>query len=94
MGCLAQNWEEWLKIGVEKCILEVLREGYKIPFSVPPPLTTHFVVPIAYAPGSVRGQVLQLEIQQLRDKGAIKEAPPFTVICSWFQKPREGSDPS
>ena len=36
------------------------------------PLTTHFMVPKVYAPGSVSGQVLQLEIQQLRTRAPQK----------------------
>ena len=36
-GCLAQNWEGWLKIRAEKWILNILREGYRIPFSAPHP---------------------------------------------------------
>ncbi|MPC50919.1 hypothetical protein E2C01_044753 [Portunus trituberculatus] len=52
-------------------------EGYRIPFSTPsPPLTTHFKEPRGYAPGSLKGQALRLEIQQLKDKDAIEEAPP------------------
>lgn len=36
-GCLAQSWGEWLRIGAEKWVLDVLKEGYRIPFSAPPP---------------------------------------------------------
>ncbi|MPC81214.1 hypothetical protein E2C01_075821 [Portunus trituberculatus] len=53
-GCLACRWEEWLKIGAETWILDILREGYRIPFSALPPLTTHFKEPRGYAPGSLK----------------------------------------
>ncbi|MPC48797.1 hypothetical protein E2C01_042580 [Portunus trituberculatus] len=32
VGCLTHRWEEWLMIGAETWILDVLREGYRIPF--------------------------------------------------------------
>ncbi|MPC62407.1 hypothetical protein E2C01_056492 [Portunus trituberculatus] len=39
VGCLTLRWEGWLKIGAEMWILDILREGYRIPFSASPPLT-------------------------------------------------------
>ena len=78
-GCLAHRWGEWLKIGAEKWILDVLREGYRIPFSAPPPLTTDFRDSRGYPPGSLKSQALQLEIQHLWDKGAIEEADPSSL---------------
>ncbi|MPC67812.1 hypothetical protein E2C01_061998 [Portunus trituberculatus] len=81
-GCLAHRWEGWLKIGAETWILDVLREGYGIPFSAPSPLTTHFKEPRGYASGSFKGQALRLEIQQLKDKGAIEEVYPILGFYS------------
>ena len=56
--------------------MEVLREGYSIPFSSRPPLSE---VPIgfdSYAPNSIRGQALEGELQALVVKGAVEPAPP------------------
>lgn len=74
-GCLAQHWKGWLNIGAEKWILDLLREGYRIPFSAPPPLTSLPKDFRAYTPGSLKGQALHSEVQQLEEKGAIEKAP-------------------
>lgn len=67
------------------------------PFPTPPPFATLFKNHRTHAPGSLRGQVLWLGIQQLRDKGALDKASPppaFTTTWSWFQRYWEASDPS
>ena len=75
-GCLAHQWEGWLKIGAEEWTLCVLREGYRIPFSSPPPLTSSYKTTRSYVWNSIKGQALRREILQLWDKGAIEEVPP------------------
>ena len=56
--------------------MEVLREGYAIPFRMPPPLSPTPIILDSYSPQSVKGRVLDEEIQALRRKGAVKPAPP------------------
>ena len=50
--------------------MEVLREGYAIPFRMPPSLSP---TPIALP---IKGRALEEEIQALRRKGAVEPAPP------------------
>ena len=52
--------------------MEVLREGYAIPFRMPP---TPIILD-SYSPQSVKGRALDEEIQALRRKGAVEPAPP------------------
>ena len=75
-GCLGRHWEGWLSIGAEQWVVDVLRDGYRIPFSAPPPLTLVYRDHRAYAPGSRKFRALQDELLQLLAKGAIEEAPP------------------
>ena len=56
--------------------MEVLREGYAIPFRVLPPLSPTPIVLDSYSPQSVKGRALNEEIQALRRKGAVEPAPP------------------
>ncbi|MPC95564.1 hypothetical protein E2C01_090782 [Portunus trituberculatus] len=44
----------------------------------------HFKEPRGYAPGSLKGQALWLEIQQLKAKGAIEEEPPTPGFYSYM----------
>ena len=56
--------------------MEVLREGYAIPFCMPPPLSPTPIFLDSYSPQSVKGRALDEEIQALRCKGAMEPAPP------------------
>ena len=56
--------------------MEVLREGYAIPFLMPPPLSPTPIILDLYSPQSVKGRALEEEIQALRRKGAVEPAPP------------------
>ena len=56
--------------------MEVLREGYAIPFCMPPSLSLTPIVLDSYSPQSVKRRVLEEEIQALRRKGAVEPALP------------------
>ena len=56
--------------------MEVLREGYAIPFRMPPPLSPTPIILDSYSPRSVKGRALDEEIQALHRKGAVEPAPP------------------
>ena len=56
--------------------MEVPREGYAIPFCMPPPLSPTPIILDSYSPQSVKGRALDEEIQALRRKGAVEPAPP------------------
>ena len=56
--------------------MEVLKEGYAIPFRMPPPLSPTPVILDLYSPQPVKGRALDEEIQALRRKGAVEPAPP------------------
>ena len=57
-------------------MVEVLREGYAIPFHMPPPLSPTAIILDSYSPQSVKGRALDEEIQVLRCKGVVEPAPP------------------
>ena len=56
--------------------MEVLKEGYAIPFCIQPPLSPTPIILDLYSPQSVKGRALEEEIQALRRKGAVEPAPP------------------
>ena len=56
--------------------MEVLREGYAIPFLMPSPLSPIPIILDSYSPQSVKGRALDEEIQTLCRKGAVEPAPP------------------
>ena len=55
--------------------MEVLKEGYKIPFSTKPPLASRPILLSSYAPSSIKGQALATEIDSLISKRAVELAP-------------------
>ena len=48
--------------GAEPWVVEVLREGYAIPFRMPPPLSPTPIILDSYSPQSVKGRALDEEI--------------------------------
>ena len=74
-GCLARAARAWEDIGAEQWVLEVLRQGYQIPFHTSPPLSR---VPLpfpSYPATSERGLALRAEVLALVEKGAVEAAP-------------------
>ena len=57
-------------------MVEVLREGYAIPFRIRPPLPPTPIILDSYSPQSVKGRALDKGIQALRRKGVVEPAPP------------------
>ena len=56
-------------------MVQVLREGYCIPFVGRPPLSESPIVFASYSPNSERGRALEEEVRTLIRKGAIESAP-------------------
>ena len=56
-------------------VVEVLREGYRIPFRRTPVLSREPIPFPAYCPNSIRGEALEQEVPSLLQKGAIEPAP-------------------
>ena len=57
-------------------VVEVLKEGYLIPFHSSPPLSVNPRMMPSYTPNSVKGRALEEEILSLEQKGALEIAPP------------------
>ena len=57
-------------------VVEVLKEGYRVPFASRPPLSDRPLGFVSYAPSSIKGQALEEELQALVVKGAVEPAPP------------------
>ena len=55
--------------------MEVLREGYAIPFRIRPPLSPTPIILDSYSPQSIKGRALDEEIQALCHKGVVESAP-------------------
>ena len=69
--------------------MEVLREGYSIPFLSEPPLSATPVLFRSYDPLSIRGQALEKELQSLLLKEAVEPAdqsPGFHARMFMMQK--------
>ena len=56
-------------------VVEVLKEGYRIPFHSMPPLSEVPLMMSSYNPTSVKGRALEAEMLALEQKGALEVAP-------------------
>ena len=74
-SCLSLHWQAWRDRGADPWVVEVLREGYRIPFLRPPPLSAEPIPMPSYAPTSIKGAALEEVTLALIAKGAVKLAP-------------------
>ena len=74
-GCLSLHWQAWRDRGADPWVVEVLREGYRIPFSCPPPLSADPIPMPSYNPSSTKGVALEEVTLDLIAKGAVELAP-------------------
>ena len=74
-GCLARAVQGWEAIGAEQWVLQVLREGYQIPFHSVPPLSRVPLHRPTYPASSERGLALTEEVLALLEKDAVEPAP-------------------
>ena len=72
----------WEDRGAEPWVVGVLRNNYKIPFYVIPPLSETPIILDLYSPHSIKGRALEGEIQALQLKGAVEPASPSSGFCS------------
>ena len=61
-------------------MVEVLRMGYCLPFSPPPPLSPVSIPLPSYSPTSIKGIALPGEVSAFLAKGAIELTPPLSFI--------------
>ena len=83
-GCLSLRWPIWKDKGADSWVVEVLRWGYQISFSFPPPLSPDPIPFVSYSLSSIKGKALIGEVRSLIDKGAIKLAPPSPGFLQLF----------
>ena len=72
---LSLRWRTWSDEGADPWVVEVLWEGYRIPFRRTPTLSGEPIPYTAYCPHTIRGKALSQEVESLLQKGAIELAP-------------------
>lgn len=75
-GCLARGIRGWMEIGAEQWVLQVLQEGYYIPFHSLPPLAPVPLPLQSYPASSERRMALETEVLGLLHKESVVDAPP------------------
>ena len=69
------HWRRWQAVGADSWTVSVLRDGYRLPFESPPPLTRTPILFPAYRPGSHQSLALRQEIEKMLAKGALEIVP-------------------
>ena len=69
------HWRRWQAVGADSWTVSVLRDGYRLPFESPPPLTRTPILFPAYRPGSPQSLALRQEIEKMLAKGALEIVP-------------------
>ena len=92
-SCLALHWSIWRDKGADPWVVEVLREGYSIPFSNLLPLSVDSISFDSYSPIFIKGKALPGEILSLIEKGAVELAPssPGYYSCMFVVMKASGS---
>ena len=75
-GCLSSHWSAWEDRGADAWVVEVLLEGYVVPFISVPPLSQTPIALHSYSPQSVKGRALESEIRAFLQKGAVELVSP------------------
>ena len=84
-GCFSAFWKMWDKISPDPWVVQVIREGYQIPFRELPPLSPRPIAFQTYHPSTPQFQALDQEISQMLEKGAI-EVPPEPLISGYYAR--------
>ena len=74
-GCLSLHWQAWRDRSAEPWVVEVLREGYCLPFLRTPPLSNVPIPLPPYSPSSIKGAALEEVTLGLIAKGAVELVP-------------------
>ncbi len=74
-GRLSHFREAWSKITTDRWMLEIVSNGYALPFSGPPPMARE-PLETALPVTPLKREALWTEVQSLLDKGAVKEIFP------------------
>lgn len=82
-GCLAWNQEEWMNIGAEDQVLSVLKEDTGF-LSIPTSSNIRAISFWDIFPNSEKGKALDLEVQLLKEKGAIEGIPMTLGFYSYL----------
>ena len=69
------HWRRWQAVGADSWTVSVLRDGYRLPFESPPPLTRTPILFPAYCPGSPQSLALHQEIEKMLAKGVLEIVP-------------------
>ena len=74
-GCLSLHWQDWRNRGTDPWVVEVLQEGYRIPFMSVSPLSSELIPMPSYSTMSTEGKALEEVTLSLVQKGAVELAP-------------------
>ena len=69
---LSYFWQVWLKEGAEPWVVEVLQNGYQIPFKTQPPTSENPIEFPSYLGNQEKLKALNKEVQEMLQKGAIE----------------------
>ncbi len=90
---LQSYWRNWQAIGAEQWVVNVLRDGYHIPFDGDRPPLTRDPPALSYKSHHPLFAALQAQVTALLDKQAIEVAPPTPgYYCRLFLAPKKGGE--
>jgi len=92
-GRLQQFWPNWQAINAETWVIQVLKEGYHLPFEADPPALTRHPPDLSYKPHHPLFSELQVQVQALLDKKAVELAPATAGFYSrLFLAPKKNGE--
>ena len=85
---MAVFWGVWESQGAEPWVVQVLREGYILPFHSHPPLSSTPIPLPSYSPSSIKRLALVAAVKDLLSKGAIEPASGPGFYSRLFVTPK------
>ena len=73
-GSLPLHCQAWRDRGADPWVVEVLQEGYRLPFLSVPPLSSEPIAMPSYSPNSIKGKALEEVTPSLVEKDAVELA--------------------
>ena len=83
---LGSFWRAWARLGAEPWVVQVLSQGYVLPFISKPPLAVSPVHFSSYHPGSERFEALDAEVRAMLSKEAVETVDPENIDPGFYSR--------
>lgn len=85
-SCLQHFWRDWALAGLDKRIVQILKKGYRIPFTSLPTLTAQPINFPSYSSNSNKLQLLREAVEEMLTKRAVEIIHPQNLSPGFYSR--------